>query len=837
MKKLYPKSTGAVFKLCAVLLIAVVTVIYGCRKDISKLSEKPSATITDPKIAKAKSWYENNFPKQDKKSGQVTNAIGNDFDLSQFFTPDWADAKNYTRFNDDVIEIPVDAASEIGLKVKSAPQSSSRSSVLILKRSENYDAYVMTIVGYPEYLNGDTTKLANNSYGKHDANFSGMVYYTTPQGEFVNGYTYKNGTIKGQLMDETYTPTRQTTQSLKTNKIDIVEVCTEWYQRVPNDEGGGYHWEWIGESDCHNEVIETPDPANPNLPTPPSGGGNPGNGGGGPPDDSPNPDCPPEINVSSVKDGKIINTLKLMLLRDPGDGGFPPPKNPCIIKPVIKKKPIFGINNSNAVVPDANFNAMLDYLKGLGYTVYPPYDDFVNVNGVYYHGKVTTIISADGKDIQAYFKPDVDGGTMTTGFNYSIGNKGPNATTAPPGDTGAPSNTSNWPISMPSYFGNSTVIYTPPPAVIYTDNESSYIDPATGTKVYYTDVLAAFTNSPQIIDQLESGDPITGGPQIIMSKIGVLMSIDCVREAEILTYQHPDWTKAQIYGNAFWNVLGGKVHFIFDVVGFVPVIGDAADLINGGIYFIEGDKINCALSVSAAIPVVGWVSTAGKWVKVSVKTVPLANAAGKAAYRAIKVGRELRMVKMAVNVFDHAAIVTLKAIKPADKTLTNISGYLIDRFGLRIAPTESTLKNLIDDIAQFGDAAGTKTEQLADALLQRNGFVKYESKIGSNNGFDGVYIKGGLTNPTEIIINEAKQIGSIGNIKLTPSNISTGLAVQMSNKWIDQTIVKMRADGSSAIKNLGNVLDINRTKIAKTVTAVDKSTKEIVVLKLDNYGL
>ncbi|MFA6248094.1 MAG: hypothetical protein WC615_14240 [Mucilaginibacter sp.] len=836
MKKLYPGSTGAIFKLCAVLLIAVVAVIYGCRKDISKLSDKPSATITDPNVAKAKSWYENSFPKQEKKSGQTTNAVGDNFDLSQFFNPDWADAKNYTRFNDDVIEVPVDAASAIGLKVKSVPQSSSRSSVLILKRGETYNAYVMTIVGYPEYLKGDTTKLANNSYANHDANFSGMVYYTTPQGEFVNGYTYKSGVIKGQLMDEAYTPTRQTTQSIKSNSMEFVEVCTEWFQRVPNDEGGGYHWVWIGESDCHNEVVETPDPGNPTMPSNP-GGGSPGSGGGGPPDGSPNDPCPP-VNVQTIKDGKFVNTIKVQKLPVDG-GGFPQPApdDPCTIKPATKKKPIFGINNSNAVVPDANFNAMLDYLKGLGYTVYPPYDDFVNVNGVYYHGKVTTIISADGKDIQAYFKPDADGGTMTTGFNYSIGNKGPNATTAPPGNTGAPSNTSNWPISMPSYFGNSTIIYTPPPAVIYTDNESSYIDPATGTKVYYTDVLAAFTNSPQIIEQIESGDPITGGPQIIMSKIGVLMSIDYVREAEILTYQHPDWTKAQIYGNAFWNVLGGKVHFIFDVAGFVPVIGDAADLINGGIYFIEGDKINCALSVSAAIPVIGWASTAGKWVKVSVKTVPLANAAGKVAYRAIKAGRELRLVKMAVNVFDHAAIVTLKAIKPADKTLTNISGYLIDRFGLRIAPTESTLKNLIDDIAQYGDAAGTKTEQLADALLQRNGFVKYESKIGSNNGFDGVYIKGGLTNPTEIIINEAKQIGSIGNIKLTPGNISTGLAAQMSTEWIEQTIRKMKTDANAAIKNLGNVLDINRTKIAKTVTAVDKSTKEIVVLKLDKYGL
>ncbi|MCQ6958808.1 hypothetical protein [Mucilaginibacter aquariorum] len=828
MKKLYPKSKTSAFKLCLILMTSVA-VIYGCRKDISKIGEPLPLTASDPKIGVAKTWYETNFPKKVKESGQATHTIGDEFDLSQFFNPNWNNAKNYNRYNNDVIEIPIDSASKIALKIGSgeSSQNNSRSSVLILKRGQSYGAYVMTIVGDADYVNGDASKLANNSYNKRDADFSGMVYYTTPQGKFVSGYTYKNGTIKGALTDVAASAGNQATQSIKTNLVQYV-VCTSWYQLVPDDEGDGYHWIYLDQTNCHNVT------SGDNAGIPPiSGGGSTGPGGGsGSGGNTPTPpDYPCDTqNPARIKGGKSINAIKVQKL--PGDGGgfppVPPPGDePCVVG---AEHPIFGINNSNAVVPDANFNAMVDYLKGLGYKAYPPYEDFVNVNGVFYHGTVFGIISADGKDVVTYFKPDADGGTMTTGFYYSMGYQGPNG-------TNASSNSLSWPISMPSYFGSSTVIYTPPPAVIYTGNGNSYIDPATATTVAYTDVLSAFTNFPQIIDQIESGEPITGGPQIIMSKIGLLTSIDCLREVEVLTYQHPDWTKAQIYGNAFWNVLGGKVHFMLDVAGFVPVIGDAADLINGGIYFIEGNKVNCALSVAAAIPVVGWASTAGKWVKVSIKTVPLASAAGKVAYRAIKVGRELRLVKMAINVFDHAALITLKAIKPADKTLTNISGYLIDRFGLRIAPTESTLKNLVDDIVQLGDATGAKTEQLADVLLQRNGFVKYESKIGSNNGFDGVYIKGSLTNPTEIVINEAKQIGSAGNIKLTPGSITTGLAAQMSDAWISKTIDKMITNVDPATMNLGNVLKANFTKISKTVTAVDKSTKEIVVLKLDKYGL
>ena len=57
---------------------------------------------------------------------------------------------------------------------------------------------------------------------------------------------------------------------------------------------------------------------------------------------------------------------------------------------------------------------------------------------------------------------------------------------------------------------------------------------------------------------------------------------------------------------------------------------------------------------------------------------------------------------------------------------------------------------------QFGDATGSKTEQLSDLPLLREVYIKQPSQYGSNNGFDGVYIKGNPSNPTDIVINEAK---------------------------------------------------------------------------------
>lgn len=66
------------------------------------------------------------------------------------------------------------------------------------------------------------------------------------------------------------------------------------------------------------------------------------------------------------------------------------------------------------------------------------------------------------------------------------------------------------------------------------------------------------------------------------------------------------------------------VHGALDVAGLVPVVGNAADLANAGLYGTRGafaddsDQrnnlyTNAALSSTAAIPVVGQAATAGKW--------------------------------------------------------------------------------------------------------------------------------------------------------------------------------------------------------------------------------
>ncbi|NUS52590.1 MAG: hypothetical protein HOQ22_16310 [Nocardioidaceae bacterium] len=56
-------------------------------------------------------------------------------------------------------------------------------------------------------------------------------------------------------------------------------------------------------------------------------------------------------------------------------------------------------------------------------------------------------------------------------------------------------------------------------------------------------------------------------------------------------------------------------HFVLDLAGLIPVVGDVADLINAGWYTSEGDYLNAGLSGAAAVPFLGWAATGGKGLK------------------------------------------------------------------------------------------------------------------------------------------------------------------------------------------------------------------------------
>jgi hypothetical protein len=75
----------------------------------------------------------------------------------------------------------------------------------------------------------------------------------------------------------------------------------------------------------------------------------------------------------------------------------------------------------------------------------------------------------------------------------------------------------------------------------------------------------------------------------------------------------------------WWDSWGDTIHMGLDVVGMIPIVGEAADLANAAIYAAEGDYVNASISAASAVPGVGNAATAAKWAKRGVDAVDTAN--------------------------------------------------------------------------------------------------------------------------------------------------------------------------------------------------------------------
>ncbi|NNU33211.1 hypothetical protein HK413_01735 [Mucilaginibacter sp. S1162] len=325
-------------------------VIHSCKKNFN--GNDADAQITDPEVLNAKTWYEETYPiNRIDKSGLQTNGV-QEVDVSQKIKPDWQRPSHYKRFNDDVIEIPLDPSAKFNAVLKNTDYNKelntpeqSRSSFLMLKNNGKYDAYIMTIIGDADYLKGDVAKLARNTYSKRDTNFSGLVFYFTPKGRYLSGYRYKNG---HQLKPQQASLQRTQNVKLKTNNNIGIE-CYDIITTITTN--GRVTDQYVSNSFCIvYEGGEDP---------PPSGGGSSSGGSGG--NNSPvPPQCPP---------GTVVNSVHLQVNGNappgeeptdgPGDPGFPPPTPPseqqCMISipvPDTAASEVFN-NLTNPVKPCA----------------------------------------------------------------------------------------------------------------------------------------------------------------------------------------------------------------------------------------------------------------------------------------------------------------------------------------------------------------------------------------------------------------------------------------------------------------------------------------------------
>jgi hypothetical protein len=86
-------------------------------------------------------------------------------------------------------------------------------------------------------------------------------------------------------------------------------------------------------------------------------------------------------------------------------------------------------------------------------------------------------------------------------------------------------------------------------------------------------------------------------------------------------------------GLGFWDSLllsDSPLHLTLQSIGFIPGLGEPVDVIDGIIYALEGDTVNAGISLSAAIPGIGWGVTSARWGKRAADAADAANDARKA---------------------------------------------------------------------------------------------------------------------------------------------------------------------------------------------------------------
>jgi len=88
-----------------------------------------------------------------------------------------------------------------------------------------------------------------------------------------------------------------------------------------------------------------------------------------------------------------------------------------------------------------------------------------------------------------------------------------------------------------------------------------------------------------------------------------------------------------------WGMVSGPVHFVLGAAGFIPGLGAIPDILDAGVYALEGDAISAGLSLGAAVPFAGDAVKAGTLATKAGKQVAKASAeraAKEAAEKALK---------------------------------------------------------------------------------------------------------------------------------------------------------------------------------------------------------
>ncbi len=179
------------------IFIILAAAFFACRQELfEKEGTEPALTVKE-----AQAWFE---------SSQFEFLLlksGNKEKKTKVAKPEWKGAFATRNDKVEIVETHIVTNGGFGFATESAYEhwkatnnpgymtSLTRLVVMKYRKSGEMVSFLMTIVGDKEYLETKQFKMWGNTYLKKEKDFSGLVLFHSPAGEFVNGWRFTNGEV------------------------------------------------------------------------------------------------------------------------------------------------------------------------------------------------------------------------------------------------------------------------------------------------------------------------------------------------------------------------------------------------------------------------------------------------------------------------------------------------------------------------------------------------------------------------------------------------------------------------------------------------------------------
>jgi hypothetical protein len=179
------------------LMIIFAAVFSACRQELfEKDASDPVLTVEE-----AQAWYETSQPEF------LLLKSGNKEKKTKVASPDWKGAFAGKNDKVEVVETHIVTNGGFGFATENAYDqwkatdnagyitSLTRFVVMKYRKTGEMVSFLMTIVGDKEYLETKQFEMWGNTYLTKDKDFSGLVLFHSPEGDFVNGWRYTKGKV------------------------------------------------------------------------------------------------------------------------------------------------------------------------------------------------------------------------------------------------------------------------------------------------------------------------------------------------------------------------------------------------------------------------------------------------------------------------------------------------------------------------------------------------------------------------------------------------------------------------------------------------------------------